>query len=95
MSGSDRPEQTVDDGVPADARPACMALVPVVTSAQWSQIPNLQLSRANSTFVTHLIATAEYVPQTRSLRRASPADAHSAYAAHQTPGAGIRTRQTI
>src|SRR5258708_1031529 len=99
MLDSDRPEPTVDDGVVADAGPACTALVPVVISAQWSQIPNLQLSRSNSTFVTHLIATAEHLPQTRSLRRASPTDARTAYSAiqHQTQGpvqgAIIRTRQ--
>jgi hypothetical protein len=100
MSDTGRPEQTTDDGVifnakPAsDAKPACTALVPTVTSAQWSQIP--QLPRTNSTFVTHLIATAEHVPQTRSLRRASPADARSAYAANQqVQGAAIRTRQIV
>jgi hypothetical protein len=48
-------------------------------------------------FVTHLIATAEQLPQTRNLRRATPADAQSAYRASQphAPGAGIRTRQII
>jgi len=95
MLNSGRSGQTVDDGVVADAKPACVALVPVVASAQWSSIPSLQAS--NSTFVTHLIATAERVPQTRSLRRASPADARSAYAAnqHQAEGAAIRTRQIV
>jgi hypothetical protein len=44
-----------------------------------------------------LIATAEQVPQTRSLRRATSADAQTAYRAnrHRVPGAGIRTRQII
>jgi hypothetical protein len=99
MSTSGRPEQTADDGVifdaKPDAKPACMALVPTVTSAQWSQIP--QLSRSNSTFVTHLIATAEHVPQTCSVRRATPADAQSAYSAnqHRLQGAGMRARQII
>ena len=101
MSGTGRPEQTVDDGVifdpePAlEAKPACTALVPLVASAQWSQIP--QLSRSNSTFVTHLIATAEHVPQTRSVRRATPADAQTAYSANQyrLQGAGMRARQII
>jgi hypothetical protein len=53
------------------------------------------MSRAD--FVTQLIATAEYAPQTRSLRRATPADAQAAYSAHQRPahGAGSRTRQII
>jgi hypothetical protein len=96
MLDSDRSEQMADDSVLPEAAPACVALVPVVTSAQWSEIPNLQLSRSDSTFVTHLIATAEHVPQTRSLRRASPADARSAYAANQqVQGAAIRTRQIV
>jgi hypothetical protein len=99
MLGSDRPEQTIEDGVFSDAEPACVALVPVVASAQWSM--PIQLSRPDSTFVTHLIATADQVPQTRSLRRATAADAQTAYRANQHAaqgagqGAGIRTRQTI
>jgi hypothetical protein len=95
MLSTGRPEQTIEDGVLSDAKPACVALVPVVASAQWS-IPS-QLSRPNSTFVTHLIATAEQVPQTRSLRRATAADAQTAYRANQHPiqDAGIRTRQII
>ena len=95
MSGSDRPEQTVDDGVQADVRPACVALVPVIPSVQWSRVPDQQASRAD--FVTHLIATAEHAPQTCSLRRATPADAQTAYRARQSqpPGACSRTRQII
>ena len=68
MLSSDRPEQTADEGVLSDAKPACVALVPVVASAQWA-IPS-RLSRPDSIFLTHLIATAEQVPQNRSLRRA-------------------------
>jgi hypothetical protein len=95
MLSSGRPEQTVDDGVVADARPPCMALVPVVPTVHWSRVPDQQMSRAD--FVTHLIATAEHAPQTRSLRRATPADAQSAYRAHQhqAQSPGIRTRQII
>jgi hypothetical protein len=97
MLSHDRPEQTTDDGVLADAKPACVALVPQVASAQWPRVPSQLMSRADSTFVTHLIATAEHVPQTRSLRRATPADAQTAYGAHQhpMPGIGIRTQRTI
>jgi hypothetical protein len=95
--GSDRPEQTVDDGLPADEKPACVALVPVVPAVHWSRVPDQQHSRAD--FVTQLIATAEHVPQTRSLRRASPADANAAYGArwHKAPNqrAGIRTRHIV
>ena len=97
MLSNGRPEQTVDDGIVADAKPACVALVPVIAPAQWSQSSGLQPSRPNSIFVTHLIATAEQVPQTRSLRRATSADAQTAYRAnqHQAPSAGVRTRQII
>ena len=96
LSGGE-PEQRIDDGVLADATPACLALVPVIPSAQWSQTSGLQPSQPNSIFVTHLIATAEQVPQTRSLRRATPADAQTAYRANQRQvlGVGVRTRQII
>jgi hypothetical protein len=95
MSGSERAEQTVDDSVQTDVRPACVALVPVIPTVHWSRVPDRQASRAD--FVTHLIATAEHAPQTRSLRRASPADAQAAYRAGQSPApdAGGRTRQII
>jgi hypothetical protein len=95
MLSSSRPDQTIDDGVFAEANPACVALVPVVSTAHWSEVPDQQLSRAD--FVAQLIATAEYVPQTRSLRRATPDVAKAAYQAsqHHPLGAGIRTRQII
>lgn len=95
MSDSGRPDKAVEDGVPADEKPPCVALVPVVPSVQWSRLPDL--SSPNSTFIAHLIATAERAPQTRTLRRATPADAQAAYRAHQgrIQGAGFRTRQTI
>jgi hypothetical protein len=72
-----------------------MALVPVIPTVHWSRVPEQQLSRAE--FVTQLIATAEHLPQTRSLRRATPADAQAAYGARrqQVQGAGIRTRQVV
>ena len=88
----------MDDGVLTDAKPPCVALVPMVTAAKWSRISNAQLSLSNSTFVAHLIATAEHVPQTRSLRRATPADAQAAYRSvkdHNHPATtGLRTKQT-
>lgn len=97
MTSTDRPEQIPDNGVASDAKPACVALVPTVATAQWSQLSSHQVSRSSSTFVAHLIATAEHVPQTRSLRRATPADAQNAYSAtgYRSKGAGLRTRQTI
>jgi len=95
MSNSNQPTQTADDGVLADEKPPCRALVPVVPAVRWSRVPDQMTSRAD--FVTQLIATAEHAPQTRSLRRATPAVAQAAYRAHQRPayGAGVRTRQTI
>jgi hypothetical protein len=59
--------------------------------------PDPQRSRSDATFVAHLIATAEHVPQTCSVRRATPADAQSAYSAnqHRAQGAGMRARQII
>jgi hypothetical protein len=96
MPDSDRPHQAADDGVLADEKPACVALVPVVPTVEWSRIPDQGRSRAD--FVTQLIATAAHEPQTRSLRRASPADANAAYGArwHNAPaqGPGGRTRQS-
>lgn len=74
-----------------------MALVPMVQPTEWTRTASQQPSRPASTFVTQLLATAEYAPQTRSLRRATAADAQTAYSAnrHQRPGAGIRIRQII
>jgi len=94
MTGSGRPEQTDHDG--ADAKPPCVALVPMVQPTQWTG-PGSQTCRPASTFVTQLLATAEHAPQTCSLRRASVADAQTAYCANRRPApcAGIRTRQTI
>ena len=97
MSDSDRSEPTADDGVVSDAEPACTALVPIARPAPWSPSSHQSLARPNSIFVAHLIATADQVPQTRHLRRATPADAQSAYSVtrHPVKGSGIRTRQII
>jgi hypothetical protein len=95
MPNSNQSAQTADDRVLIDEKPPCMALVPVVPALRWSRVPDQMTSRAD--FVTQLIATAEHAPQTRSLRRATPADAQAAYGANRRPAfaAGIRTRQTI
>jgi len=95
MSSNGQPDRTIDDDALAAEKPACVALVPVVPTVRWSRVPDQQMSRAD--FVTQLIATAEYAPQTRSLRRATPAVAQAAYSAQKRPahGAGSRTRQII
>jgi len=57
----------------------------------------VRAARPDAGFVTHLIATAAQLPQTRHLRRAGPADAQSAYAARLQPVAGVghKTRHII
>ena len=97
MLSTDRPEHAPDDGVFEDAKPACVALVPVAQEAQWSH-PRVRRAPPDPTFVAQLIATAEQLPQTRSLRRAAAADAVSAYRSNQAPkvrGAGCWTRQIV
>lgn len=90
-------DQTADHGVTADAGSPCVALVPVAEITQRSTGPIRPLPRPNSIFVTHLIATVEQAPQTRSLRRATASDANAAYIAsrQRIAGAGFRARQTI
>lgn len=92
----DRSEEILDgEFVNVDEPPPCVELVPVTQTVRWS--PKSALPRPDPTFVTQLIATADQAPQTRSLRRASLADAQSAYGASQIRryGTGCRTRQTI
>jgi hypothetical protein len=95
MQSSRQPDPT--DSARSGAQSACVALVPVATPTQWQRAPILPLSRPDPTFVTHLIATAEQAPQTRGFRRASPADAQTAYRTTQHPAQiiGVRTRQSI
>jgi hypothetical protein len=86
-------EQEIEDGVFEDV--PCVALVPLAQELTWAR--KMALPRPDPSFVTQLIATAEQVPQTRNLRRATSADALSAYS---TPGrdvreAGLCTRQII
>src|ERR1700738_1816381 len=58
------------------AKAPSTALVPLEPAVQASP---LRLSRADPSFVTHLIAMAELSPQTRILRRAATADVQAAY----------------
>ena len=95
MLDIDRSEEVLQGDVLTDDEPACVELVPVTQSVRWSRKPSM--ARSDPGFVTQLIATAAQAPQTRSLRRASLADAQTAYGASQGPryGVGFRTRQTI
>ena len=76
--------------------PASAELVPASQPVQWAR--KAATPRPDPTFLAQLIATADQAPQTRGVRRASPADAQTAYGATQTRcggAAGFRTRQTI
>ena len=103
MLDGERAEQTIeidtieiDDDVAMDAKvddkPACVALVPLVQTAQWSHRRPLPLP--SSIFVTQLIATGGEEPQASS--PATAFDANAAYTAnrHRLTGAGMRPRQT-
>jgi hypothetical protein len=79
-------EQEIEDGVFEDVEASCVALIPVVPAVY--EAPRLARTRTDAGFVAQLIATAEQLPQTRSLRRAAPADVLSAYSAHQRQLAG-------
>ena len=95
MLDTDRPENILDGEIlDADASP-CVELVPVTQTVRWSTKP--ALARPDPVFVTHLIATADQAPQTRSLRRGSPEDAQTAYGAHPQERRSVarRTRQVI
>ncbi len=77
----------------AVATPGQRALVPLQTAAPGaSDGTPVRLARAtpDAPFLTHLIATAQGVPQSRERRRAEPKWATSAYAAAmQAPDAVI------
>jgi hypothetical protein len=90
-------DQMDGQGVTADAKPSCVALVPLAGTAQRSQGPIRPLPRPNSIFVAHLIATVEQVPQTRSRRRATASDASAAYTSSRQRVADgrLEARQTI
>ena len=99
MLDNERVEQTIEieDDVSVDAKveakPACVALVPLVQTAQWSHRRPLPLP--SSIFVTQLIATGSEEPQDSLL--ATAFDANAAYTAnrHRLTGAGMRARQTV
>jgi hypothetical protein len=97
MLSTDRPRHAPDDDVLEDAKPACVALVPLAQQTQWSHA-RVRRAAPAPTFVTQLIATAEHIPQTLSQRRAAAADALSTYRSHQAPkvlGAGSWTQQIV
>ena len=95
MLGIDRSDEILEGEFVNLDEPASVELVPVTQSVEWT--PRTARPRPDPTFLAQLIATADQAPQTRGLRRASPADAQMAYRASRGRlcGAGFRTRQTI
>ena len=87
--------EVLDDEVADDLGATGTALVPLAATTHWA--PKIQLPHADPSFLAHLIATAAREPQTRGLRRGSPADAQSAYGPHlgERRSVARRTRQII
>ena len=95
MLGTERSEDILDGEILHADTSACVDLVPVSQSVHWSS--KRAMARPDPTFVTHLIATADQAPQTRSLRRGSLADAQTAYGAsvQERRSVARRTRQVV
>jgi hypothetical protein len=69
------------------------ALVPVVPTLQWSTLPHQHRSRIDPSYVTQLLATAELIPQTCALRRATSTAYRSTANRNQMIVMGARMRQ--
>ena len=95
MLDTDRSKDILDGEILDAGAPACVELVPVTQTVHWS--PKPAMARPDPVFVTHLIATADQAPQTRSLRRGSLEDAQTAYGAHKQERRSVvrRTRQVV
>jgi hypothetical protein len=95
MNTDFRASESVGDA--AEAKSACVALVPVVAAPRRPEPIAHGLTRPDASFVTHLIAMAQHSPQTRILRRAAPQHVQAAYLSvanqNQPLPAGIRMRQ--
>lgn len=93
----DRSEQLLDGEVLPPGGIGSTDLVPVHPSVH--DMPKRPLTYPDASFLAQLIATAVHVPQTRKLRRATPADAQSAYGHSAVPqerrGVLRRTRRVI
>jgi len=95
MFDTERSEDILDGEILDAGASTCVELVPVTQTVQWSR--KSATARLDPSFLTHLIATADQVPQTRSMRRGSLEDAQTAYGAHPQERRSVarRTRQVI
>ena len=91
MSNDDRSNEV------QTARPASTALVPFKPRIERRARRRWDRWSPDPIFVAHLFATAEQVPQARTLRRGSVADAQAAYGTSRAgeQGAGSQLRQVI
>ena len=80
-----------------DNQPASTALVPLTPRIERRARRRWYRWTPDPIFVAHLIAEAQQVPQARTRRRASPADAQAAYRTREVPAqsAASRTRQVV
>jgi hypothetical protein len=76
------------------ATSAGCALVPVVPTLRGSALPHQRRSRMDPPFVTQLIASAEWIPQTFALRRATSTAYRSTANRNQMTVTGSRMRHT-
>ncbi len=65
----------------SDLPSSSRALVPLIPRKPRSEAPHHGPAQRVASFITHLIATSEKLPQTREKRRADPADVIAAYQA--------------
>jgi hypothetical protein len=68
------------------------ASVPVVPTLRWSKLHQRRF-RTDPSFVTQLLATAELIPQTCALRRATSTAYRSSDSRNQMTVTGARMRQ--
>lgn len=94
MTGTGHPEVVIDAEFVDIPNPS-VELVPF--SARPDVQPVTPVNRPDASFLTQLIATAEHVPQTCSLRRGSCADAQAAYGPRTGERRSVtrRTKQII
>ena len=95
MLNIDQPEPLLGDASLGTTEPDCVDLVALTPTVHW--LPKRPMPRPDPSFVTQLIATAAQAPQTRNLRRASLADAQTAYSERPLERRSVtrRTRQII
>ena len=81
----------IESGPDAEAS-TCRDLVAVAPAEPNDNVAHSRDTRSSATFLAHLIATAEGLPQTREKRGLAPEDASRRYVAAQDGRPSRRTR---